>query len=138
MASAAYRSASRMRDERIDRVQDFSGKRGVVHSEVLLPDNAPEQWSDRERLWNDVEAFEARKDAQLAREVEFAIPREMTRAQGIALARDFAQSEFVDQGMIADMNVHWDIGEDGMSKPHAHVMLTMRSVDEDGFGPRVR
>jgi Ti-type conjugative transfer relaxase TraA len=138
VASAAYRSASRMRDERIDRVQDFSAKRGVVHSEVLLPENAPEQWSDRERLWNDVEAFEVRKDAQLAREVEFAIPREMTQAQGIELARDFAQAEFVDQGMIADLNVHWDIGEDGMPKPHAHVMLTMRSVDENGFGPKVR
>src|SRR5690606_2720717 len=138
VASAAYRSASRMRDERIDRVQDFSNKRGVVHSEVLLPEHAPEQWSDRERLWNDVEAFEVRKDAQLAREVEFSIPREMTQAQGIELARDFAQSEFVDQGMIADLNVHWDIGEDGMPKPHAHVMLTMREVDEDGFGQKVR
>lgn len=138
VASAAYRSASRLRDERIDRVQDFSAKRGVVHSEVLLPDGAPEQWNDRERLWNDVEAFEVRKDAQLAREVEFAIPREMTQAQSIELARDFAQAEFVDQGMIADLNVHWDIGEDGMPKPHAHVMLTMRSVDENGFGPKVR
>src|SRR5690606_37011024 len=110
----------------------------VVHSEVLLPDNAPEAWSDRERLWNDVEAFEVRKDAQLAREVEFAIPREMTQAQGIELARDFARDQFVDQGMIADLNVHWDIGEDGMPKPHAHVMLTMRSVDENGFGQKVR
>ena len=138
VASAAYRSASRMRDERIDRVQDFSNKRGVVHSEIMLPDNAPEHLGDRERLWNDVEAFEVRKDAQLAREVEFAIPREMTQAQGIELARDFAQVEFVDQGMIADLNVHWDIGEDGMPKPHAHVMLTMRSVDENGFGQKVR
>ncbi|MFT9454138.1 Ti-type conjugative transfer relaxase TraA [Komagataeibacter saccharivorans] len=138
VASAAYRSASRMRDERIDRVQDFSSKRGVVHSEVMLPDGAPEHLSDRERLWNDVEAVEVRKDAQLAREVEFSIPREMTQAQGIELARDFAQAEFVDQGMIADLNVHWDIGEDGMPKPHAHVMLTMRSVDENGFGPKVR
>lgn len=138
VASAAYRSASRMRDERIDRVQDFSNKRGVIHSEVMLPDGAPEHLSDRERLWNDVEAFEVRKDAQLAREVEFAIPREMTQAQGIELARDFAQAEFVDQGMIADLNVHWDIGEDGMPKPHAHVMLTMRSVDESGFGQKVR
>ncbi|WP_323718416.1 Ti-type conjugative transfer relaxase TraA [Paracoccus aminovorans] len=138
VASAAYRSASRMRDERIDRVQDFSNKRGVVHSEVLLPDHAPDVWEDRERLWNDVEAFEVRKDAQLAREVEFAIPREMTQAQGIELARDFAQAEFADRGMIADLNVHWDIGEDGMPKPHAHVMLTMRSVDENGFGQKVR
>jgi Ti-type conjugative transfer relaxase TraA len=104
----------------------------------MLPENAPEAWSDRERLWNDVEAFEVRKDAQLAREVEFAIPREMTQAQSIELARDFVQGEFVDRGMIADLNVHWDMTEDGMPKPHAHVMLTMRSVGENGFGQKVR
>ncbi|MFE0017546.1 Ti-type conjugative transfer relaxase TraA [Mesorhizobium sp. NPDC059054] len=138
VASAAYRSASRLRDERIERSHDFSAKRGVVHSQVLLPDNAPEHWSDRERLWNAVEAFETRKDAQLAREVEFALPRELSQAQAIELARDFVQAQFVDAGMIADLNVHWDIGEDGMAKPHAHVMLAMRSVDEDGFGPKVR
>ena len=138
VASAAYRSGSRLRDERLDRAQDFSAKRGVVHSEVMLPENAPEAWRDRERLWNDVEAFEIRKDAQLAREVEFALPREMTQAQGIELARDFVQAEFVDRGMIADLNVHWDMAEDGMPKPHAHVMLTMRAVDENGFGQKVR
>ena len=138
VASAAYRSGSRLRDERLDRSHDFSAKRGVVHSEVLLPENAPEAWSDRERLWNDVEAFEVRKDAQLAREVEFAIPRELTQAQGIELARDFAQAEFVSLGMIADLNVHWDMAEDGMPKPHAHVMLTMRAVDKSGFGQKVR
>ena len=138
VASAAYRSGSRLRDERLDRGHDFSAKRGVVHSEVMLPEHAPQVWGDRERLWNDVEAFEIRKDAQLAREVEFAIPRELTQAQGIELARDFAQVEFVNLGMIADLNVHWDIGEDGLVKPHAHVMLTMRGVDESGFGPKVR
>jgi Ti-type conjugative transfer relaxase TraA len=138
VASAAYRSASRLRDDRLERSHDFSAKRGVVHSEVLLPEHAPEAWTDRERLWNDVEAFEVRKDAQLAREVEFALPREMTQAQGIELAREFAQAEFVDQGMIADLNVHWDMAEDGTPKPHAHVMLTMRAVDENGFGPKVR
>jgi Ti-type conjugative transfer relaxase TraA len=138
VASAAYRSASRLRDERLDRSHDFSGKRSVVHSEVMLPENAPQAWSDRERLWNDVEAFEVRKDAQLAREVEFAIPREMSERDGIELARDFVRGEFVDRGMIADLNVHWDIGEDGMPKPHAHVMLTMRAVDENGFGQKVR
>src|ERR1700756_3625274 len=99
VASAAYRFASRLRDERLDRSHDFSAKRGVVHSEVMLPENAPEAWGDRQRLWNDVEAFEVRKDAQLAREVEFAIPREMTQAQDIELPRDFIQSEFVDRGM---------------------------------------
>ena len=62
----------------------------------------------------------------------------MTEARGIELARDFVQSEFVDRGMIADLNVHRDIGEDGMPKPHAHVMLTMRRWDENGFGPKVR
>jgi Ti-type conjugative transfer relaxase TraA len=138
VAAAAYRSASRLRDERLDRSHDFSAKRRVVHSEVMLTENAPQAWSDRERLWNDVEAFETRKDAQLAREIEFAIPREMTERQGIGLARDFVQAEFVDRGMIADVNVHWDRGENGMPKPHAHVMLTMRAVDENGFGLKVR
>ncbi|MDG4879227.1 Ti-type conjugative transfer relaxase TraA [Mesorhizobium sp. WSM4935] len=138
VASAAYRSASRLGDERIDRSHDFSAKRGVVHSEVMLPDNAPDAWSDRERLWNDVEAFEVRKDAQLAREVEFALPRELSQAQGIELARDFVQAEFVSKGMVADLNVHWDRADDDSPKPHAHVMLTMRSVDENGFGAKVR
>src|SRR5579872_3489496 len=138
VASAAYRSASRLRDDRLERSHEFTNKRGVVHSEVMLPEKAPEAWNDRERLWNDVEASEVRKDAQLAREVEFALLREMKQAQGIELARDFVQAEFVDQGMIADLNVHWDMADDGTPKPHAHVMLTMRSVNEDGFGPKVR
>ncbi|ESY90680.1 Ti-type conjugative transfer relaxase TraA [Mesorhizobium sp. LNHC209A00] len=138
VASAAYRSASRLRDERIERTHDFSAKRGVVHSEVMLPEDAPEAWSDRERLWNDVESFEVRKDAQLAREVEFALPSELSQAQGIELARDFVQAEFVSRGMVADLNVHWDRAEDGSPRPHAHVMLTMRSVDENGFGAKVR
>src|ERR1700761_4448467 len=138
VASAAYRSGSRLLDERLERSHDFSRKRGVVYSEVMLPENAPQGWSDRERLWNDVEACEVRKDAQLAREVEFAIPREMNETQGIELARDFVRGDFVDRGMIADLNVHWDIAEDGMPKPHAHVMLTMRGVNENGFGQKVR
>src|SRR3546814_8580038 len=64
----------------------------------------------------------------LAREVEFAIPREMTEEQGIELARDFVRDGFVERGMIADLNVHWDIGADGLARPHAHVMLTMREI----------
>ncbi len=138
VASAAYRSAERLHDDRLDRDHDFTNKSGVVHSEVLLPDGAPERLGDRSTLWNEVEATELRKDAQLAREVEFAIPRELTQQQGIELARDFVQAEFVDNGMIADLNVHWDIGADGLAKPHAHVMLTMREVGEDGFGKKVR
>jgi Ti-type conjugative transfer relaxase TraA len=138
LAAAAYRSASWLHDERLDRHHDFTNKTGVVHSEVMLPNDAPEEWRDRERLWNDVEAAELRKDAQLAREVEFAIPRELDQQQGIELARDFVNREFVDRGMVADLNVHWDIGADGEAKPHAHVMLTMREVDGDGFGAKVR
>lgn len=138
LAAAAYRSASRLHDQRLDRHHDFSNKAGVVHSEVMLPDGAPEHLSDRERLWNTVEAAEVRKDAQLAREIEFALPRELSAEAGIELAREFVAREFVAAGMIADLNVHRDIEADGEPKPHAHVMLTMRAVDENGFGAKVR
>ena len=138
VAAAAYRGAVRLHDERLDRDHDFTNKDEVVHSEVMLPEGAPQELSDRERLWNAVEAAEKRKDAQLAREVEFAIPRELSQEQGIELAREFVEAEFVAKGMIADLNVHWDIGADGQPKPHAHVMLTMREVDGDGFGAKVR
>lgn len=138
LASAAYRSASRLHDQRLDRHHDFSNKAGVVHSEVMLPDSAPEHLADREKLWNAVEAAELRKDAQVSREVEFAIARELNQTEGIRLARDFVEREFVAQGMIADLNVHWDVGADGEPKPHAHVMLTLRNVDEDGFGKKNR
>jgi Ti-type conjugative transfer relaxase TraA len=134
VASGAYRSASRLEDERLGRSHDFTNKTGVVHSEVMAPEGSPERWQDRERLWNEVEAGEKRKDAQLAREIEFSIPREMSEAQGVELARDFVRTEFVDRGMVADLNVHWDIGPDGAPKPHAHVMLTMREVKADGEG----
>ena len=138
VASAAYRSAPRLHDERLDRHHDFSNKIGVVHSEVMLPAGAPERLRDRQTLWNEVEATEKRKDAQLAREVEFTIPRELTKEQGIALAREFVAKEYVSRGMVADLNVHWDIGSDGQAKPHGHVMLTMREVDADGFGAKQR
>lgn len=138
LAAAAYRSASRLHDQRLDRRHDFSNKAGVVHSEVMLPDGASEHLSDRERLWNAVEAAEMRKDAQLAREIEFALPRELSAEGGIELAREFVAREFVAAGMVADLNVHHDIGADGEPKPHAHVMLTMRAVDENGFGAKVR
>lgn len=138
LAAAAYRSASRIHDERLGRAHEFSNKAGVVHSEILAPDGTPERLLDRSTLWNSVEATELRKDAQLAREVEFAIPRELDQIEGIRLAREFVSAEFVARGMIADLNVHWDMGADGQPKPHAHVMLTMREVEGDGFGPKVR
>jgi len=138
VAAAAYRAGERLHDERLDRDHDFRARAGVEHSEIMLPEGAPERLSDRATLWNEVEATEKRKDAQLAREVEFAIPREMSKAEGIELARDFVQAEFVDRGMIAELNVHRDMDASGMEKPHAHVMLTMREVGPDGFGQKVR
>lgn len=138
VASAAYRSASELHDDRLGRDHDFSNKAGVIHSEVMLPKGAPERLSDRATLWNEVEAGEKRKDAQLAREVEFSIPREMTEKQGVSLARDFVEKQFVDRGMVADLNVHWDKANDGSPKPHAHVMLAMRDVGPEGFGKKNR
>jgi Ti-type conjugative transfer relaxase TraA len=138
LAAGAYRCGGRLYDERLNRHHDFTKKENVIHSEVMLPDGAPEAWRDRETLWNRVELGEKRKDAQLAREVEFAIPREMTQAQGIELARDFVAQEFVSRGMVADLNVHWDKGLDGEMKPHAHVMLTMREIEGQDFGAKVR
>jgi Ti-type conjugative transfer relaxase TraA len=138
VASAAYRAAERLTDDRLGRDHDFTNKAGVVHSEIMLPVGAPERLTDRETLWNAVEAGEVRKDAQLARDVEFAIPREMNEQDGIQLARDFVAREFVARRMIADLNVHWDKAADGSPKPHAHVMLSMREVGSDGFGQKER
>ncbi len=129
VAAAAYRSASQLDDQRQGQSFDYSDKPNVVHSEIFSPTNAPAWVHDRESLWNAVEAGEKRKDSQVAREIEFAIPQELSQAEGVALARDFVQREFVAHGMVADLNVHWE--EDN---PHAHVMLTMREVSEQGFG----
>src|SRR3546814_2936590 len=131
VAAAAYRAGERLHDERLDRAHDFTNKPGVVHSEILLPENAPEEFADRERLWNAVEATEKRKDAQLSREVEFAIPRELNHGQGIELARDFAAREFVELGMIPDYNVHLDLGADGLVKHLAPDMLNVREIVDD-------
>ena len=137
VAAAAYRSASELHDDRLNRNHNFSNKAGVIHSEVMLPESAPERLSDRTTLWNETEAREKRHDAQLAREVEFSIPRELNEKQGVQLAQEFVRKQFVDRGMVADLNVHWDKAKDGSPKPHAHVMLSMRGVTPDGFGNKV-
>lgn len=139
VAAAAYRSASIFKDERTGEVHCYSKKGGVIHSSILLPPGAPEEYGDRLTLWNAVEASERRKDAQVCREIEFALPRELSDADNIELARAFAQEAFVDRGMIADVNVHKTFTDDGKARPHAHVMLTMRKADSQfGFGPKVR
>lgn len=137
VAAAAYRAAEELHDERLGRAHDFTNKAGVIHSEILLPEGAPARLADRATLWNEVEATEKRKDSQLAREVEIALPRELTKPQAIELARDFVREQFVAHGMVADLNVHWGRTGKGEEQPHAHVMLTMREVGPDGFGKKV-
>lgn len=134
VASAAYRSAEALRDARIDQTFDYSRKQGVEHSEILAPALAPAWVKDRERLWNEVEKAEHRKDAQVAREIELALPVELSPSQQVDLARDFAKRTFVAAGMVADLSIHRDNPEN----PHAHVMLTTRTVGPEGFGPKRR
>jgi ATP-dependent exoDNAse (exonuclease V) alpha subunit len=138
VACSAYRSSEKLYDERCDREHDYTHKQDVANAEILLPDNAPQWMADREKLWNAVETHEKRKDAQLAREFNFALPRELTLEQNITLAREFVKETFVSKGMVADLCIHNDKQLDGQLHPHAHVMLTMREVTQDGFGKKVR
>lgn len=134
VAAAAYRAAEKMIDERTDTAHDFTKKRGVFHSEIMLPADAPASFSDRSALWNAVEAAEKRKKSQLAREIDIALPRCLTHDQKIALAKDYVQKTFVNAGMIADVCFH-DLDSDN---PHLHVMLTTREVSAEGFGNKNR
>jgi Ti-type conjugative transfer relaxase TraA len=134
VAKAAYRSGSALKDERYGITQDYSRKPGVAHTEILAPDGAPAWMHDRESLWNGVEAAEKRKDAQLARELEIALPIELTHEQSVELLRDYLKTHFVAKGMVADFAVH----RDNPDNPHAHVMLTTRAVKGQGFGPKAR
>jgi hypothetical protein len=133
-AAAAYRSGEKIVDELTRKTHDYTKKQGIDHSEILSPITAIDRnyWlKDRAELWNRVEASEKRSDAQLAREMIIAIPRELDRAEQIALVREHVQSSYVDRGMIADINLHHLDGDN----PHAHVMLTMRElkIDEQGI-----
>jgi len=139
IASAAYRSASRLYDERTGESHDYGRKAGVIHCEILAPDNSPEWMHDRAQLWNAVEAVERRGDAQLAREIQLSLPHELDREQRLELARGFVQEQFVNQGMIADVAIHEPSGHGGDDRNHhAHVMLTMRELTSDGFGKKNR
>jgi len=138
VAAAAYRAGEALPDDRLGRMHDFTHKAGVVHSEILLPDGAPARLLDRATLWNEVEAGEKRKDAQLAREIEISLPRELSRPEAIRLAQDLVREQFVARGMVADLNVHLGRTASGEEQPHAHVMLTMREVGPEGFGKKVR
>ena len=133
-AAAAYRSGEQVKDERTGKTHDYTGKSDIYDSEILKPENAPERLGDRTTLWNEVERGEKRKDAQLSREFLVALPAELNHYQRQSLTRDFVQEQFVDQGMIADIGYH----DFSSHNPHAHIMLTMREVSEEGFGKKKR
>jgi MobA/MobL family len=138
LAAAAYRSGSLLNDDRLGQSFDYRRRRGVEHEAILAPEHAPAWMTDRERLWNGVEAAEKRKDGQLAREVQFALPHELTEEQRLALVTAFVRDEFVSKGMVADLVIHApDRGGDERNH-HAHVTLTMREIDGDGFGKKNR
>lgn len=128
VAAAAYRSGEKITNEYDGMIHDYTRKGGIAHTEILLPDNAPPEFSDRAVLWNAVEKIEKNKNAQLAREIELAMPVELSMEQNIKLVRTYCQRHFVAAGMCADICVHDK--KDG--NPHAHVMLTMRSFEQDG------
>lgn len=133
-AAAAYRAAERICDRRTGLEHDYERKRGVVRSEVLLPRDAPERWLDRGELWNDVEAAERRRDSQVAREYELALPRELSRDEQFELARGWADRELVSRGMCANVCMH----DRGDGNPHAHIMCATREAGPDGFGAKNR
>ena len=138
VAAAAYRSGSKLYSREDGLTKDYSDRADrdeIAHSEILAPDGAPEWVHDREELWNRVEAAETRSDSQLAREVRFALARELSAEERIEVTRDFVREHFTSQGMIADLNIHQDPKN---HNPHAHILLTTRRLDGDEFGPKAR
>ena len=133
-AAAAYRAGIRIEDKRTGETHDYSRKQGIYGSEILAPEKSPEWVKDRARLWNEVERVEKRKDSQLAREINVALPVELNHTQKQGLVREFSRSHFVEKGMVADVAYHDFQGHN----PHAHILLTMREIDRKGFGKKNR
>ncbi len=128
VAASAYLSCSRMLNE-YDGVQhDYTRKQGLAWQTVFLPDMAPAEWQDREKLWNAVEEAEKTKDSRLAREFVAALPIELSRQQQIELLQNFICEQFVAEGMCADVAIHDTDGHN----PHAHILLTVRPLNENG------
>ncbi|WP_373826716.1 MobQ family relaxase [Bacteroides heparinolyticus] len=127
VGAAAYRSGEKLYNEYDGIEHDYMKKGSVVYSEIMLCENAPKEYQDRQTLWNAVEQIEKSSKAQLAREYEVALPVELSREEQIKLVRDFAKENFVDNGMCVDFSIHDK--EDG--NPHAHIMLTTRPIEQD-------
>ena len=128
VAASAYMSCSRMYNDYDGIQHDYTRKHGLIYQEVLLPPMAPPEWKDREQLWNAVEAAEKTKDSRLAREFVVALPVELDKDSNISLLQDFIKKNFVDMGMCADFAIH---NTDGHN-PHAHILLTVRPLNENG------
>ncbi|MBO4831780.1 MAG: MobA/MobL family protein [Oscillospiraceae bacterium] len=127
---AAYLAGERLREELTNETKNHTDKDDVICSEILLPDNAPREYADRGTLWNAVDAVESRKNAKIAREVIMAVPKELTMEDNIKMVREYCMEQFVSRGMIADISFH-DPKHD-YHNPHAHVLLTVRALDENG------
>ena len=126
VASASYRAGEKLEDRETGLTHDYTRKTEVVYSEIILCENAPREYQDRETLWNAVEKVEKQSNARLAREWEVALPNELTLEQGKELVRGYAQS-LADEGMCVDANIHWKDGNH-----HAHIMGTTRPIKENG------
>lgn len=127
VAASAYRSGEKIKNEYDGIVHDFTRKSGIAHTEILLPQNAPQEFSNRSVLWNSVEKIEKSKNSQLAREIEIALPKELSREKQIELVRKYVKENFVKVGMCADIALH----DKNDGNPHAHILLTMRPLNED-------
>ena len=128
VAASAYLSCSRLYNDYDGIQHDYTKKQGLVWQEVFLPEYAPQEWKDREQLWNAVEEVETAKDSRLAREFVVALPIELSREEQIALLQEFIREQFVSDGMCADAAIHDTDGHN----PHAHILLTVRPLDEQG------
>ena len=128
MAASAYLICSRLYNDYDGIQHDYTKKQGLVWQEVFLPEYAPQEWQDREKLWNAVEEVETAKDSCLAREFVVALPIELSREEQIELLQEFIREQFVSDGMCADAAIHDTDGHN----PHAHILLTVRPLDEQG------
>ena len=132
VACAAYRSGEKLYSDYYGEISDYTRKRGIVHSEILLPAHAPPAYSDRQTLWNAVEKAEPHPKAQLAYSFDIALQNEFSVEENIALAKQFLLENFVSRGMICDFAVHLPDKKDGIQNPHFHVLCPMRPIDENG------
>lgn len=127
VAAAAYISGTKLYNEYDHRTRDYSNKKGVIHSEILLPQNAPSEFFDRATLWNSVEREEKQHNSQLARRIIVALPKELSHEDNIRLLKQYCEEQFVSKGMCCDLAFH----DEGTGNPHAHILLTMRAIGEN-------